>query len=533
MASLANAPRQLAGIWSQLGINQKVSILLVGLGSAAALVALVSWGGRQSYGLLYSGLSRKDAASVVSQLEAEGMSYRLEEGGTTVLVPSDRVQATRGKLLSEGVPSGGDGFEILDKGSLGLTEFAERKKYLRAVQGELARTIGCVEPVEWARVHLTTPEPSVFLDQEQPATASVLLKLRHGGQLDPGQVAAIAAFVARSTEGLKPENVTITDQYLNPLSRQAGDRGLGSASAHLIAQREIEKHFTRKVQDMLDASLGPGRSSVSVCADVTLKQEETRDLQFDEEGRVAKRESSTTSKTTGGSEGADGPAGSASNLPGRGGATRASGEPRNSTESSEEMEYEVPRTEVVRVDNSVTLDRLTVSVLVAGTYTTEEGEDGEQARTFQPLPQEEMTKLTEAVKQAVGYDESRNDIVNVDCVEFSQPTPAVTDEEVASERQRGFILRVARHGSTAVVIVAFLLVVRSMRRRARAAREAAEAQAREAQAAEQQRRAAQGAPLHERVASAVHSDPDAASELLKAWYKGAEAPSEARAGSPT
>ena len=134
MAGLANAPRQFASIWGRIDINQKVSILLVGLGGAAAVVGLLVWSGRPNYGLLYSNLSRKDAAAVAAQLDSESIPYRLEDNGTAVLVPADRVQTARAKLLTQGIPAGGDGFEILDKSALGMTNFAERKTYLRAVQ---------------------------------------------------------------------------------------------------------------------------------------------------------------------------------------------------------------------------------------------------------------------------------------------------------------------------------------------------------------------------------------------------------------
>jgi len=520
MAGLSSAPQQFASIWRRVDINHKIAIVLAGAGSAAALVALVVWGGRPSYGLLYSNLSQKDAAAVVAQLDGESIPYKLSDGGAAVLVPSDRVQQARARLLMQGVPSGGDGFEILDKSTLGMTSFAERKTYLRAVQGELARTIGHVEPVEWARVHISAPEPSVFLDRDRPATASVLLKLHAGGELSPGQVASITAFVARSVEGLEPKNVTVTDQFLHPLSRAVQGEGPGSATAHIEAQRQIERHLGDKVRQMLEAALGPGRSSVSVCADIQLKQEETRSTTFEEEGRVAKMEKSRTSKTSGGGAAPGGPAGAASNLQGRAAGGRTTSGGSTNSETEETSEFEVPRTETVRLDQGVLIRRLTVSALVAGTHATDKGPDGKETRTFKPLPAEEMTKLSDAVKQAVGFEETRGDVVKVECVEFNEPTPAVTAAEVAGERRWAWMLRLARHGSTVVVVLAFLLVARSWLRRTRAARAAAEAEMREADARAAAAAGGAAAGLRERVASAIASDPDAASELLKAWYKG-------------
>jgi len=517
-----SVPQQVASIWRQIGINQKLSIALVGVGSVVALACLVHWGRQPSYGLLYSGLSRKDAAAVAAQLESETIPYRLEDNGSTVLVSSDQVQAARAKLIAQGIPSGGDGFEILDKRTLGMTDFAERKTYLRAVQGELARTIGHIEPIEWARVHISAPEPSVFLDRDRPATASVLLNVRGGATLSGTQVAGIASFVARSVEGLEPDKVTITDQFLNPLSRRASGEGPGSATAHLEAQREVERHLTKKVQDMLDTFLGPGRSTVSVSADIVLKQEELRTIEYEETGRVARREKTTTSKTSGGESAASGAVGTTSNLPRGGAASGASG--RTSSDSTEEIDYEVPKKELVKVDNGVTIQRLTVSVLAAGTTAVGKDAEGKETRKFQPLPQAELTKLSDAVKQAVGYDESRKDTLTVESVAFNEPEPAVSAEEAAGERRWDMMLRIAKQASTVVVVLAFLLTARSMLRKARAARAAAEASAGTERAAQAARAAAVTqaveAPLRERVAAAVDGNPDAAAELLKSWYKG-------------
>jgi len=530
MAGSGGPAQQVAAIWRQVGINQKISILLVGAGSAAAVLAMVFWGGRPSYGLLYSGLSRKDASAVVTQLEADSIPYRLDDNGATVLVPADQVQKARAALMQQGIPTGGDGFEILDKRTLGMTDFGERKTYLRALQGELARTISQIDSIEAARVHVSSPEPSVFLEQEQPATASVLLHLRNGATLSAAQAGAIGAFVAGSVEGLEPGQVTITDQFLNPLSRRATGAGPGAASAHLEAQREIERHLTTKVQNMLEAFLGPGRSTVSVSADIALKREEHHSVEYTEEGRVARTEKTTTSKTDGGGGPAGGTPG-AGPTGGRG--AGASGTTGGTSDSTEEIEYEVPRTEIVKVDNGVTIKRLTVSVLVAGRHTVTKDAEGKETRTFEALPQAELTKLEEAVSQAVGADTTRTDTVKVECVEFNEPEPAISEDEMASDRRWEMMLRLGRQASTVVVVLAFLVVVRSMLRRARSAREAAEAAAAEAlEAAETEAREAaiQAAastaatpsadlPLRTRIAAAVASNPDSAAELLKSWYK--------------
>jgi len=525
MAGLANAPEQFLSIWRRVDVNHRIAIVLAGLGSAAAVAALVFWGSRPSYGLLYSDLSRKDAAAVVAQLESEGIAFRLADGGATVMVASDQVQRARAKLMMQGIPEGGDGFEILDKGSLGMTHFAERKTYLRAVQGELARTIGQVDAVEWARVHVTAPEPSVFVEDDRPSSASVLLKVRHGAQLSPTQVAAITSFVARSVEGLDPKNVTVTDQFLTPLSKVMQEEGPGSATAHLGAQHEIEGRLEKKVREMLEATVGAGRCSVSVCAEIALKQEELRETEYNEEGRVAKSEKTMTKKREGAPSPAEGGTVGADAVLGGDRKKPAPKRSDSETTSEETMEYEVPVKELHTVNHGVVVNRLTVSALVAGTHKTEKDADGKETRAFVPLAAAEMTKLTEAVKQAVGFDESRKDVVQVECVPFNEPEPVVTPAELASEQRWVMLERVGKHAGTVVLVLAFLAVVRSMVKRARAARAAAEAEAKAAaQAAAKAAIPPAGQPLRERVAAAIQTNPDAATDVLKTWYAGAEAP---------
>ena len=151
MAGLRGTTEQVAAIWRKIGLNQKLSIVLVGLGSAAALTALCFWSSRPDYGLLYGNLSRKDAAAIITQLQADGVDYKTEDNETAVLVPAEQVHAVRASLLTQGLPAGGPGgeggFELLDESPIGMTDFRERKTYLRAAQCELARKISHVEAI--------------------------------------------------------------------------------------------------------------------------------------------------------------------------------------------------------------------------------------------------------------------------------------------------------------------------------------------------------------------------------------------------
>ena len=249
---------------------------------------------------------------------------------------------------------------------------------------------------------------------------------------------------------------------------------------------------------------------------------------------VARTEKTLTKKSSGAPSSAGGGAVGADAVLGR---DRKKPAPKAATTEStvdETMEYEVPVKELHTVNHGVTVTRLTVSALVAGAHKVEKDADGKETRTFVPLPADEVTKLTDAVQQAVGYDETRKDVVKVECVAFNEPAPLVTAAELAGERRWALVERVGKHAGTVVLVVAFVLVARSMVRRTRAAREKAEAEARAAQGAQAAAAAPAGSqPLHQRVAAAVQSDPDAASDVLKTWYSGGGTRrAEERAGVP-
>ena len=204
--------------WSLLTLNQKVLI------SGAVLLTLVSLGmllssqTAKNYEPLYSGLSVEDAAAITKKLDELKISYRLSDEGSTILVPSEQKYQVRLQLAGEGLPKGTAGFELFQSTSFGETETDKRVKYLTALQGELVRTIESLDKIESARVHLVLPEPRLYVDQEAPATASVVLKVKIGEELTNREISGIVHLVANSVEKLKPETVVVVDQYGNLLS---------------------------------------------------------------------------------------------------------------------------------------------------------------------------------------------------------------------------------------------------------------------------------------------------------------------------
>jgi len=258
-----------------------VSAALVG----GALAVLSRWSRERDFRPLYTNLSPEDGGAVVAKLKETGVEYRLSESGTSVLVPSARVAELRLQLASEGLPkSGRIGFELFDKNNFGATEFTEQVNFRRALEGELERSVMALSEVEQARVHITFPKDSIFLEARQPAKASVLLKLRLGAKLSSANVAAVTHLVASAVDGLAPEAVSVLDMQGNLLNRPR--RGLASDGAeapegYLDYKRSLEKDLVAKIHAALEPLLGAEkfRASATVECDFTAgeQSEETFD----------------------------------------------------------------------------------------------------------------------------------------------------------------------------------------------------------------------------------------------------------------
>src|SRR5690606_2842483 len=220
----------------------------------------------RSYVPLFADLSPRAAGEVAQVLQEQAIPYQLADGGRTILVPENVVYQTRIQLAAQGIPSGGTlGYELLNQNSLGMTEYERRVRYVLALQGELARTIEALAPVREARVHIVQPQPSVFVSERRPATASVLVDLRPGQDLDRQQVRAIVNLVAASVEGLTTENVTLVDTRGRTLSDMVRENTLDAvAMTHLELQRNYEMQLQASVQTMLEQVFGYGRAVVRV-----------------------------------------------------------------------------------------------------------------------------------------------------------------------------------------------------------------------------------------------------------------------------
>jgi flagellar M-ring protein FliF len=419
--------------WDRLSLAIRVGIaagLLVAIGG---IVFAATANREPQKGVLFSNLNDDDAARIVDKLRGANIPYAFGEGNTTLLVPETQVHETRLMLASEGLPSGGGvGFEVFDQQRFGESEFSEQVKYHRALEGELARTISHLAGVKRARVHLVLPARSLFADREQDASASVVVHLVGGWKMREDQVKGIIHLVASSVRGLDPEHVTLVDGDGRPLERSdSRDEGGELSNKADGYRREIERGKERAAQQMLDASLGHGKSMVRVAATVNFAREEVTEELYDPE-TIAQRSFQIIEERDGAaSKTVTGLPGTPSNLPGGEAAVVGPAGGGGLARRSETRNYEVSKYMRRAVEPVGRLNGLQVAVVADGRYRG----IGDKKK-FEALSKDELERIQKLVAGAVGIDEKRGDRVIVECIPFA-PAAAPFDDRTIVDKALG------------------------------------------------------------------------------------------------
>jgi flagellar M-ring protein FliF len=407
----------------------KQILLLVGLAAAvAAGVAMVLWSQGDNYTPLYSGLADRDVGDITAQLDSAGVPYRFDAGSGSLLVPADRKYEVRMQMASAGLPRGaGFGIEEMpERSSFGQTPFMENALYVRAVETELARTIGSMQPVEMARVHLALPPQSVFLRQKREPSASVMLKLYTGRRLDDEQVQSVVHLVASSVPDLVPSRVTVVDQSGALLSSQSSDAATSLTSSQFDYRRQVESDYAQRIQSLLGSIVGPERVRASVSAELDFTQVEQTRESFDPNVQLVRSEQ--TSEDTRRGDGVQGVPGALSNQPpevaGQDAANGAGGDTAQAvaTSRTQTRNFELDKT-ISHTRGAIgAITRLSVGVLV------DNKPPAERNGAPIPLTEQELASLTEIVRQAVGFDAARGDTISVVNSAF-QPAAALAAPE--------------------------------------------------------------------------------------------------------
>jgi len=439
---------RVGNMWANLTASQRMMII----GTAVAVAVVIIVGGiiatRAGYSTLYSGLSPEDAGLVVQELDAKNIPYKITGGGTSVQVPTSQVYAARIGLASEGFPrSGTVGYEIFDGNLFGMTDFLQKVNYRRALEGELAKTISQMQEVDGVRVHIVIPERPLFKEDEQPATASVVLKANPARSLTSRQIEGIAYLVASSVEGLDPNRVTILDSRGTMMSRGFPDAD-GQPGNQLELAQSVETYLESKAQTLLDEVLGPGKSVVRVSAVLNFRRIESSTETYDPETAVVRSEERI--ETT-------------------------QGEAGDKSETSV-TNYEMGRT-VESIANEVgNIERLSVAVMVDGKYEESTDQYGEVTMQFVQRPASEVQTLAGIVRSAVGVDDTRGDYFEIATIAFDRTYLEEQERGMEKFMKMQFYMSIAKKAIYGVVILlAIFMVIKLVKKAARVIEEASKA----------------------------------------------------------
>lgn len=461
MSSMAESVRALGPI--KLGLMAAAAVVLVSF-----FVFLTLRMSSPVMAPLYTELPMKDSSAIVSELEKRGIPYELRGDGAQILVPSDNVPRLRMSMAEKGLPSGGSivGYEIFDKSdAMGTSNFVLNLNMIRALEGELSRTIGSFQNIENARVHLVMPKRELFSRDKAEPTASVAITMRGGNRLSKGEIAAIQHVVATAVPGLQSNKITIVDSNGRLLAKGMGEGEEDSSYASDAQEYRIayERRMTQSIEDLLSSTLGADKVQAEVTADIGFDRIVTKSEKYDPESQVARSIQESEEQENSNEKDASDTVSVANNLPdadkgGAGGSESSHNTRRTDATTNFEISKEI-RNQVSEVGK---VNRLSVAVLVDGTYAANKAGD----MVYSPRAAEELKQISKLVKSAIGFDEKRGDTVEIVNMQFSDAPEAQAPEGPMAWLQEDLQSIVQTLVIGGVAILAILLVIRPLVTRA-------------------------------------------------------------------
>jgi len=404
----------------------------------AALVTIGIMSAKRDYVVLLKDVAPEQSSSVIGVLENKKIPYQLVDSGRTLLVPANFLPSTQMLIMSEvGSDKLSQGLELFDKQNFGTTSYEQRIKYQRALQGELMRAINTIDSISRSKVILAIPEKKVFLDEGGEPTASVIVELRPGKILNEDQVRGITYLVANSVEKMKSENVSVVDSRGKVLSKKT-DSSLADSAELMDARRKVENYFQERIESIVSKVVGEGKVIARVSADLNNRQVSKTEEIVDPEKTAIRSSQSHQESVEGARSNPTGVAGARANLPG---ASDSGNVTFNQDVKKEDKttNYEVPKTVVNTVESAGSVSRLSIAVLVDGVVMPVT-EGGKTSNKWQPRSAQDIARLENLVKNAIGFDDKRGDSVKIESFQFAKEDFSES-EQISSEIYRQKLIR--------------------------------------------------------------------------------------------
>lgn len=394
-------------------------------------IILISSLKKGDYSVLYSNLKPEDAGDVLTVLSQEGIPYKVEGNGSIIMVPKEKVYETRLKLAAKGLPSGKVvGFEIFEEPKLGTTQFQENVNYIRAVEGELVRTIKHIDAIADAKVNISLPKDSIFVKEEEEAKASVIVRLYPDRDLTKEQVKAIVFLVSRAVNNLKPENVTVVDNRGRVLSDLIDEEhGITSSDKTIDIKRKIEKQIEKDIQSMLAKVAGPERVVVKATVELEMGKVNQKDEIYDPDKVAVVSERKIKESETESPQSINAPPGTPTNVPPVMNVPIFSGGTKQKEKSDITTNYDVSKSLIETQKPLFVIKRVSVGVMIDGKYREVKDKDGNITTQFEPRSQQELQLYENLIKSAIGFNPDRGDQVTVISVPFEAVKPQKEIEE--------------------------------------------------------------------------------------------------------
>ncbi len=493
-------------IWQKVNLVQRALLTAVILTLIITGVLLVHWARKPDMRMLYQSLSPEEAAKITDKISEKDILYKLRDGGTTIYVPKEQVYQLRLDMAKEGLPQGQQsGYRIFDDEKIGVSPFVQNVNLKRALQDELAKSIQMIDGVEYARIHIVSPEQTIFTSEAGQTTASVVLRLRPGYSLSALNIAAITHLVAGSVEGLKSENVTVINSQGHLLSSDSDQTIANGAGTFADYKERVEQNLAKKVEDMLNSVLGPGRAAVRVSAVIDMNSVNTVTETYDPTAKVATKEEITTTSEIEQSRSASGQGGTAT--------------PGNTKKDEIIMtEYEVGKT----IKQEVILPGEIKSLSVAAVVDLSPADVNEAETGGQTTKIMEPNDVERLIENALGLDLTGADSLKVVNVKFYHPVESLLYEELSAGLD---YIAIARHLSLGIMAICALLVLRIFRgAKKKAASASGPEQLPEAQGAigllpAGEHADSSGLVLRKQIASALQNNPEQVRQLFSSWIE--------------